>query len=142
MSRIRIFCAIANRRPLLLDDLGDHARTDGAAALADGEAQTLIHGDRLNQLDFRYSVPLPTGGRTHVELTLDILNLLNLLNRDWGLVREASAREPLDLLSITEWDATANRPRYTLPDFLPSRDPVVLDASRWRIQLGARYRLW
>src|SRR5688572_3881011 len=35
----------------LLDDLGDDAGTDGAAALADGKAQALVHGDRLDQLD-------------------------------------------------------------------------------------------
>src|ERR671916_292377 len=35
----------------LLDDVGDHSRSDGAAALADGEAQALVHGDRLDQLD-------------------------------------------------------------------------------------------
>src|SRR5918998_717260 len=35
----------------LLDNLGDHSRSDGAAALADGEAQALVHGDRLDQLD-------------------------------------------------------------------------------------------
>src|SRR4051794_25879917 len=35
----------------LLDDVGDDPRADGAATLADGEPQTWIHGDRLNQLD-------------------------------------------------------------------------------------------
>src|SRR5205085_7686256 len=35
----------------LLDDLGDHPRADGAPALADREAETLVHGDRLDQLD-------------------------------------------------------------------------------------------
>src|SRR6185312_12522809 len=35
----------------LLDYLGDDPRADGAATLADGEPQTLIHGDRLDQLD-------------------------------------------------------------------------------------------
>src|SRR5687767_10483213 len=35
----------------LLDDLGDDARADGAAALADREAQTGVHGDRLDELD-------------------------------------------------------------------------------------------
>src|SRR6202044_844731 len=32
-------------------DLGDDARTDGAATFADGETQTLIHGDRRDQLN-------------------------------------------------------------------------------------------
>src|ERR1700761_6505004 len=35
----------------LLDDLGDDPRADGAATLADGEPETLVHGDRLDQLD-------------------------------------------------------------------------------------------
>src|SRR3954462_5960196 len=38
-------------RESLLDDLGDDSRADGAATLADGEPQTLVHGDRLDQLD-------------------------------------------------------------------------------------------
>src|SRR6476469_9550271 len=37
--------------PVLLDDLGDAARTHGAATLTDGEAQAVLHGDRLDQLD-------------------------------------------------------------------------------------------
>src|SRR5690349_6499251 len=41
-----------------LDDLGDRAGADGAATLADREAQTLVHGDRLDQLDVH------TGGVT------------------------------------------------------------------------------
>src|ERR1700761_6221843 len=35
----------------LLDYLGDDSRADGATTLADGEAQALIHGDRLDQVD-------------------------------------------------------------------------------------------
>src|SRR4029079_13839596 len=38
-------------RESLLDDLGDDSRADGAATLSDGEPQTLVHGDRLDQLD-------------------------------------------------------------------------------------------
>src|SRR5215469_15629588 len=33
----------------LLDDLGDDAGADGLAALADGEAQAVFHGDRADQ---------------------------------------------------------------------------------------------
>src|SRR3954452_24556600 len=36
---------------VLLDDLRDDSRADGAATLADGEPQTLVHRDRLDQLD-------------------------------------------------------------------------------------------
>src|SRR6476659_6151351 len=41
----------AARCRLLLDDADDDAGADGAATLADGEAQALVHGDRLLQLD-------------------------------------------------------------------------------------------
>src|SRR6185437_6382014 len=54
-SLMRIFCCATVSGslvlPSLLDDLGDSAGADGAAALADCEAQALVHGDRLNQLD-------------------------------------------------------------------------------------------
>src|SRR4051812_45080033 len=36
--------------PPLLDDLGDAAGADGAAAFADGEPETFVHGDGLAQL--------------------------------------------------------------------------------------------
>src|SRR5512139_1687198 len=39
------------RIPALLDDLGHAARADGAAALADREAQALLHRDRRAELD-------------------------------------------------------------------------------------------
>src|SRR3954464_11945476 len=36
---------------VLLDDLGDSTRTNGAATLTDGEPQALFHGDGLDQRD-------------------------------------------------------------------------------------------
>src|SRR5215208_5813080 len=43
-------------RGVLLDDFGDHPGADGAAALADREAQAGIHGDGLDQLDLHLDV--------------------------------------------------------------------------------------
>lgn len=37
-----------------------------------------------NQLDFRYAVNLPAAGRAKVELTLDVFNVLNAFNKNWG----------------------------------------------------------
>src|SRR5512144_3299234 len=47
--------------PRLLRDLRDPARADGAPALADREAQTLLHRDGLDQLD----LPLGVVARHH-----------------------------------------------------------------------------
>src|SRR3954470_10552860 len=58
-NRMRIFCATC-RLPFpeksLLDDLRDDAGADGAAALADGEAEPFVHGDRLAELDLHVRV--------------------------------------------------------------------------------------
>src|SRR3954453_1194455 len=40
----------------LFDYLGDDTRADGSPALSDGEAEALVHGDRLNQLDLHLGV--------------------------------------------------------------------------------------
>src|SRR5919201_741687 len=40
----------------LPEDLGDDARADGAAALADREPESLVHGDRLDELDLHVRV--------------------------------------------------------------------------------------
>jgi hypothetical protein len=37
-----------------------------------------------NQLDFRYAVTVETAGKTRVEFTLDVFNLLNAFNKNWG----------------------------------------------------------
>src|SRR5262249_39757188 len=49
VSDCQLCVAPIHRARVLLDDLADHTRADGATALADGETQTLIHGDRLDQ---------------------------------------------------------------------------------------------
>ena len=78
------------------------------------------------------------------EFAADIFNLPNLLNDDWGLVRETSAGEArAGLVLVTGWDESGNRPVYTLPVVdgaieLPPRRTVLTDLSRWRIQLGLR----
>src|SRR5687768_12855068 len=40
----------------LLRDVGDDSRAYGAATLTDGEPETLVHGDRLDQLDLHFDV--------------------------------------------------------------------------------------
>jgi hypothetical protein len=98
----------------------------------------------VQSIDARLARNTRLWGARNVEITADIFNVLNVLNRGWGLVRETTANEGLELLQVAGWDAAANRPRYTVPavagvPVFPSRNHVVADASRWRIQLGARY---
>jgi hypothetical protein len=83
-------------------------------------------------------------------VTADIFNFLNLLDKDWGLVRETASFEQVSLLSMvnsgaTEYDtrgtATTSDDRgiYTVPAVMPALKRVNVSSSRWRLQLGGKY---
>ena len=63
-------CARLRAGSRYLTIFGDDAGADGAAALADGEAQALVHGDRLDQLDHHralspgITISVPSGSDT------------------------------------------------------------------------------
>lgn len=71
-----------------------------------------------------------------VELSLDIINLSNLLNRGWGLVHRTS-NWTLSPLMITELQAAGEdfRPVYKFTGAEYTTDNI---ASRWHMQLGVR----
>jgi hypothetical protein len=74
-----------------------------------------------------------------LELTMDLLNALNFFDRDWGVQRtfllDPQTQPPI--LELTGYDQANQRGKY---DFFPpdrrARDDY---ATRWRMQLGARY---
>ncbi|RMI02395.1 MAG: TonB-dependent receptor [Calditrichaeota bacterium] len=82
------------------------------------------------------------GAKTHTfQISLDILNVANLLNSDWGVrkVASAAATSPLTLVRMDE-DANGNKIpvfNFTGPSETFIDDPGLL--SRWQIQLGLRY---
>ena len=83
---------------------------------------------------------LGPGGRD-VELIADVFNVLNLINGDWGLIRETgtlagAGTENVALLRLRGTDAANGRNAYDVT--LPGTSVVNVDASRWRMQLGAR----
>lgn len=82
-----------------------------------------------------------TGKTRHkLELTLDILNFSNLLNREWGLYNSPSFNyAPIGVSSV---DATTGVPTFTFT--APKGDPTKFYThsdfnSRWRAQIGLRY---
>ncbi|NBB87307.1 MAG: TonB-dependent receptor [Bacteroidetes bacterium] len=77
------------------------------------------------------------GAPQRLQLSLDVLNLPNLLNSNWGVrkVARASATSPLELVDFDDDGEPVFNfvgPASTFTD-----DPNVL--SRWRIQLGIKY---
>ena len=86
--------------------------------------------------------------RRAAELSVDVINLPNLLRGAWGQVRETTSREVVELLAVQGWDEPSGRPVYavrTVGDVaaFPELGAVSRTdgglASRWRMQIGARF---
>ncbi|MDH3457572.1 MAG: carboxypeptidase regulatory-like domain-containing protein [Gemmatimonadota bacterium] len=80
------------------------------------------------------------GGNRHgFQLSVDILNVGNLINSDWG-VRKVASPAATSPLTLTGFDA-GGEPEFdfTGPSETFVDDPSVL--SRWQIQIGLRYLL-
>jgi hypothetical protein len=94
----------------------------------------------INTLNARIAIRLPFN-RVKTDVTLDVLNLLNLLNDHWGLVKFVNFNQ-IDLINpfttagqITRLDLTSVSP-VTPGTFSPfSIDDL---RSRWQMQLGVR----
>lgn len=87
-----------------------------------------------NAADARFSRLFPTGTGQSLELTLDVFNLLHLLDGGWGLVRGV---DDTPLLELVGYDEAAGRGVYRL--LRRTARAVDSGGSRWRMQLGARY---
>jgi len=83
-----------------------------------------------------------------LDVSVDVFNVLNLLDGDWGLVRETvdefGGRVPgheIDVLELVGYDTAKSRGIYrVLPNVLTrSLKRINPDLSRWRTQLSARY---
>jgi hypothetical protein len=89
-------------------------------------------------LRIQQDIGLVRAGKAHsFQVSLDIMNLGNLLNSSWGVrkVADASATSPLTLVQFDP-DGTPVF-NFTGPQrtFIDDPDPL----SRWRAQVGLRY---
>jgi hypothetical protein len=95
----------------------------------------------FHEVDFRYAVTVPTGNKVRVELTMDIFNLLNLFNKDWGWVYDPSFNSPtlIGYSGLTNRKETFNLSTITSQTFQGTftRDDLK---SRWQMQWGLRVR--
>jgi len=87
-----------------------------------------------NHTEVRLSKLLPTLRGQSLEMSLEVFNVLHLFDSDWGLVRGIEGN---GLLQLVGYDPDLGRGIYTLQ--IPRRPALDGDASRWRMQLGARY---
>ncbi|MBR9990121.1 MAG: TonB-dependent receptor, partial [Gemmatimonadetes bacterium] len=98
-----------------------------------------------NRLDTRFTFRVPTLRTQRAEISLDILNVLNLVNQDWGVIRgQPFSAQPL--LELRGWDVANNRGIFQPTSFVDLDADNNADAlstftgsSRWQMQLGVRY---
>jgi hypothetical protein len=74
-----------------------------------------------------------------VELTADLFNALNFIDHDWGVRRfvPQALAGGVELLQLVGYDQARGRGVY---DVLPvDRNVIDAEATRWRLQVGAKY---
>jgi len=94
-----------------------------------------------NIVDAKFAVGLPIQ-RAKVEVTMDILNFLNMLNGDWGRY-EFLDFQTLNALAYGGIDAASGKPIYNIATLASSSfRKFTIDnlRSRWQAQFGARVR--
>ncbi|HET6231214.1 MAG TPA: carboxypeptidase regulatory-like domain-containing protein [Longimicrobiaceae bacterium] len=94
-----------------------------------------------NRIDFRIAQNLAPIRGQNAQITLDVLNFANLLNREWGL-SQFIANQTDNLLSLGTGNTTADANGRRLYRAFAARQDAfstsTLD-SRYQIQLGVRY---
>ncbi len=87
----------------------------------------------IHQLDMRIAQCVPLAGSRRLEVSAELLNVLNLLNASWGLVQTVPNNVVPVLRTI----------RVGFPGFqwAPRTSPLVPEPllSRWRLRVGLRY---
>jgi hypothetical protein len=101
-----------------------------------------------HQVDLRIGQEIPTFGEHRIEITFDVLNVLNLINSDWGWIRNTGLNQTVNMLTLKSFETTPGpdygKPRYQWAG-LKLRDGVADPAlpdnilSRWQAQIGIRY---
>ena len=93
----------------------------------------------FNQLDLTIRKRFTTGGDQGAELQIDLFNVLNGLNSDWGRnVSVTAARR--NLLLAQQYDAASGNVQYTVPTTFADRTQVGSNLLlQFSAQIGVRY---
>jgi hypothetical protein len=88
-------------------------------------------------LNARLAKTVNTWNGQSFDITLDIINLPNLIDSNWGLIRQTAAFDDQTMLRISGYDVGNQRGIYQLS--LPPTKKVQINSSRWQMQAGLRY---
>ncbi|MFT5311899.1 MAG: hypothetical protein ACI8Z9_000375, partial [Paraglaciecola sp.] len=89
----------------------------------------------IHRFDLRFLQEVQITGEHAVELILDLENIGNMLNDDWG--RAESYNQPFNAPVV---DVTIADDQYVYSNFTRPQPGVAKVPSVWKVQLGIRYR--
>jgi hypothetical protein len=117
----------------------DYLDSTGLSAYAGGFApRNAFEGGWWTKVDLRIEQEFPglrEGHRTNAFVVID--NFTNLLNDEWGILREASFPRRV---SVVDSRLTNGNTQFAYSNFNPRNSaPVVGDASLWQVRFGVRY---
>jgi len=111
---------------------------DGATILAPGFERNSEEGSWWGKVDLRLEQEFPgirPQDRTSAFIVID--NFTNLLNDEWGILREAGFPRRV---GVVDSELSADNSQFVYSDFDPeTKASVVGDASLWQIRVGVRY---
>jgi hypothetical protein len=92
-----------------------------------------------DDLDLRVSQAFGIPGAGRFELSLDIINVFNLVNSEWGWF-QTTPQDTYTIVTLNGTDPASNKPiyRFSKPATNTAWSPSDL-LSRWQMQLGLRY---
>jgi hypothetical protein len=112
---------------------GDYAEKNGRFA----PWETIL------DLAVRQDLGIKTGGNTHkLQLSLDVFNFLNLINKDWGVrYFVPGSNNNYELVNFEGFEDGTLRPTYTFREESVGREAfdIANFSSRWQMRLGVRY---
>jgi outer membrane receptor for ferrienterochelin and colicin len=93
----------------------------------------------FNRLDLRIAKSLNTFGEQRLELQLDLFNVLNGINRDWGRYRGIFAANR-NLVAPESFDAASGQILYSVPTTFGQEGVIGTNLLlQFQAQIGARY---
>ncbi|MBU2948523.1 TonB-dependent receptor [Zobellia uliginosa] len=84
------------------------------------------------------------GNKKHtLQLSFDIFNFTNLLNKNWGVLKTVGNFDSVSLIDFEGLEADGTTPQFTFNpstiDRIEQIDDSGIQSSRWQAQIGVRY---
>lgn len=93
-------------------------------------------------LAIRQDAAFKIGGRRHlIQLSLDIFNFGNLINREWGTDYTLPGFNNYELIDFEGYAADGTTPLFSFTHTKTGKDNLNAVDSRWRMRFGIRYKL-